>query len=122
MTRKDSILYITKFTFSITTCIFFCFWFFFGFLNIFPFFFYILYEFFFCLQYNSLFLFVFYCLYLFFFLNESGMLDIYLFTITDIHIILLVIHRMSFPSSFSDQERSIPSPQSHPRVPRIKTY
>lgn len=38
------------------------------------------------------------------------MLDIYLFTITDIHIILLVIHRMSFPSSFSDQERSIPSP------------
>lgn len=120
MTRKDSILYITKLTFSITTCIFFCF--FFGFLNIFPFFFYILYEFFFCLQYNSLFLFVFYCLYLFFFLNESGMLDIYLFTITDIHIILLVIHKMSFPSSFSDQERSIPSPQSHPRVPRIKTY
>lgn len=55
-------------------------------------------------------MFVFYCLYLFFFLNESGMLDIYLFTITDIHIILLVIHKMSFPSSFSDQERSIPSP------------
>lgn len=37
------------------------------------------------------------------------MLDIYLFTITDIHI-LLVLHKMSFPSSFSDQERSIPSP------------
>lgn len=121
MTRKDSILYITKLTFSITTCIFFCFWFFFGFLNIFPPFFLKYFMSFFSVYNTILFFRLFFIVYIYFFFNESGMLDIYLFTIPDIHI-LLVIHKMSFPSSFSDQERSIPSPQSHPRVPRIKTY
>lgn len=122
MTRKDSILYITKLTFSITTCIFFCFWFFFWFFKYFSLFFFKYFMSFFSVYNTILFFCLFFIVYIYFFLNESGMLDIYLFTITGIHIILLVIHRMSFPSSFSDQERSIPSPQSHPRVPRIKTY
>lgn len=42
--------------------------------------------------YNTILFFcLFFIVYIYFFLNESGMLDIYLFTITDIHIILLVI-------------------------------